>query len=268
MTVKILLFPLCLVLAIWLIIWQIAPQYSEMTQSQTLLAEANKKLNEAREKNLKADKMIEEYNNMTLEKDVIYGYLTSEKNEIDILNTLENTTYQEEILPLSITLEDIKQNEGLEQPINLGIPTTSYLPDQSGQPVNLMIPGSENINSHPSPEEFKINLDFSSSYARLKSFLQKLSALKRFNRIDIINVESGTGSADDIDVPADILEVSLEIKFNYLPLKSSKAILNEATFITDLGFDKSSISDIKNKLETDIKPVNFDRIDKTNPFLP
>jgi len=59
MTVKILLFPLCLVLAIWLIIWQIAPQYSEMTQSQTLLAEANKKLNEAREKNLKADKMIE-----------------------------------------------------------------------------------------------------------------------------------------------------------------------------------------------------------------
>lgn len=273
MNVKILLFPLALVVVVWLAIWQIAPSYSTMNQQKDLLNRSDQKLAEAQEKNKKADKLVESFNNATEDQKVIFNYLPKEKKEDEIINTIDTIAFTEGVALYNFSITDAARNSSADLPVN--IPGTSYLPtssaapqtsmDENGIPTASPIPGAESPIVYPSANETNVGLEFVTNYEKLKSFLTKISNLKRFNKVNSLKISKATMAEGKTDPNS--LQIDLNLNFNYLLLSSSRSILNEMTFQVK-DFDNEAISAIKNKLNTDIIPVNIGQKGKTNPFLP
>jgi|GEM_PF-1178202 len=274
MKVKILIFPLFIVGILWLIIWVIVPKYNEMNVKSKDLAVVETKLADLRDKNAKVDSLAQYVAANPDELDVVMKYLPDKSKEEELLVTLIDSAQKEGVL-----LSSLKIPKGFE-------PAQEVLAGESANGV--MDPGiypgkNPAVQGGPAPEALqKINqvkvsnmpatLEVVGSYEKIKSFLLRLSKLKRFN--DVTSVGISKGEAEDKEAAGDnsannLLKVSIALTFNYLAKGNSGESYPDVSF-SNMGDQFQYLETIDQiKLKTaEIIGVTVDNAGRANPFIP
>jgi len=266
MKVKILIFPLALVIVIWLAVWQISPQFQAMQANNKALDAAKAKLDAAQKKNADANNLMNSFNSMAEDRKVIFKYIPDKRNEEEFMNSISSIAGVEGVAFSGMKLQGTdKKNKPSAVPE--GMPPTSYLPPSPaaggpGEKSELMMPVSP--SSYLITNDLGLSMGVVGSYEKIKSFLAKVANFKRFNTLNSLDI----GRADSADNKnPSMLQASLSLTFNYFDRNMSASAINEATF-SGQPFDLNIIENIKNKLSTDIVPVTVGQTGKTNPFLP
>lgn len=242
MKLKLIIAPLLVLLIIIMAIWVVAPTYQELQVQKDELATAQQKLADIQEKNAQAAKLKKELAGNAIQKDVVFNYLPAAAQEESIIENINSLASGE---GLSISNISVTGDTGK----NVPAPVVSDGTDTQAIPAL-----SEN--------KISFSVGVIGSYEKIKSFLNKLAALKRYNNVSALKISPAVSGG-----PANNLQANMTINFAYF-LGNNTAVNINSSIFSEGSFDTAVIEQIKSKLSTEVIPVNIGETGKANPFLP
>lgn len=261
MKLKLLLTPILIILSIILLIWFVVPAFSN--SANTGLLQKNKKFEKEKEKMESVGKKISNVEKLSAEivnpekKDFILGYVPENKKEEMIISSLNSLAKDNGASIIDLSIADAK--EAYVEPIM----DMSSNVDEFGQPIEPIL-----VAPIPKAKELEVSYSIIGKYENLKTILDKIYRLKRFNKISSVNMGALVleGGAISDNIKADMV-----LNFNYFKPDKSSQITPE-NFVNGVfeseSFDMAVIEGIKNAKSTAIDSVSSGQQGKTNPFLP
>jgi len=263
MKIKIFLVPTLILVMFSLSVWVIYPTWTNGTdgvlETWNNLDAEKTKLESAQKRDSNFKSMSSELKNNDQDKQIIDTFISDEVKEDEIIDNLNFLIKNED----GMTVESLSVNRPKEKPAEQAVavaPVTS--PDgtvapSAGSVAMPMIPISKD------PTEFSVNFIVTGNYIQIKSILDKLYNLRRFNKIKSLNIASA-----DLQKSEDNLRATMELTFNYY--KSKKLLadnLGDPVFETQkLNFSVSK--DILSQRSVSVIPMNVVVQGKENPFIP
>lgn len=242
MKLKLLFAPLLVLLIIVMAIWVVAPAYQELQVQKDELATAQQKLTDIQEKNALAAKLRQELAGNAEQEGLLLKYIPREAQEEIIIENLNSLALEEGLLVNNIS---VTGNTGKS------IPVVVVSDGMDAQAVPVL---SEN--------KISLNTGVIGPYEKIKSFIGKLAALKRYNNISSLKISPAASGTS-----ANKLQADMMINFAYFSDNNAAVNVNSSIFSKG-SFDKTVIEQIKNRLNKDVVPVNIGETGKANPFLP
>jgi len=234
--VKILIFPLSIVFAIWLLIWSIVPDWNEIQAKKTQKADLEKKLSTLNSKNTKVSQLLNEINSNEQDRDLVYTFIPNGVKEEEIIDTLNF----------------LASNESNLFVYNLSVPLLNKYSNPSLLKNNLST-------------TVEVNFGIVGSYENIKLFLGKVATLKRYNNVNSLkiekekNIQIGTEKSDS-------LNASGVLSFNYFIDDGSTFNYEDPLFSEKGMLGMGTISDIRQKTSTEIMNLQIGAGGKSNPF--
>jgi len=249
MKLKLLIAPLLVVAIIIMAIWVIAPSYKGLQAQKETLKLTQQKLSNVQEKNRQAAKLRQDFAQSAEQKDLIFKFLPANPQEELLIGNLNSLAIGE---GLAVNNLSVAADTGISVPV---------------APANVNA-GAETSVAAPSLATVTINAGVLGPYEKIKSFVNKLSTLKRYNNITAMKISRPASSTSGgTTAPASNLQADITVDFAYLA--DNNTVVNANSGIFSSGkFDTSVIEQIKNKLSTDIAEISVGATGKANPFLP
>ena len=242
MKLKLLIAPLLVILIIVMAIWVVVPAYQKLQAQKEELAAAGLKLADIQTKNAMAAKLKQALADNPAQKDILLGYLPQKAQEEIIIENLSS----------------LAQGEGLAV-ANLSMLDNSQKNNPSAAPVTDPVSG-EIIPPALAVNSISATVGIAGPYEKIRSFLGKLAAFKRDNNVVSLKIVPATAGAGN-------LQADMVLNLAYFAGGSATVNPNSSIF-SNGSFDTTVVDQIKNKLNTDIVPVNIGNTGKANPFQP
>jgi len=243
MKLKLLIAPLLVLLIIVMAIWVVVPAYQELQTKKGELADAQTKLADIQGKNALAAKLKQALADNPAQKEILLGYLPEKAQEEVIIENLSSLAQGEGLTVADLSLSDNSQkNNPSAAPVVVDASLGEVAP-----PVLAV-----NLTS--------TTIGFAGPYEKIKSFLGKLAAFKRDNNVISLKIAPAATAAGN-------LQADMSLNLAYFAGGSS-AINPNSSIFSNGSFDTTVTDQIKNKLNTEIVPVNIGNTGKANPFLP
>lgn len=233
--------PFLLVLIAVAAIWWVYPSYKEMKTKEAGLANATARLADIKEKNAKAEKLLNIWNNSAEQKNIIEKYVPEQKQEEDVIGSL-NALVSETglaLYDLSISAAEKKNMVSVQE-------------DTAGMEIDA-------VDLTPTAENFTVVLGVAGDYGKIKTLLGKIGALKRFNSVSLLNINSSGEQAGT-------LQAKIALDFNYMRKSLSAIQPDNKIFLTGV-FDIAIADEIMKKLSTDVKATVIGSAGRENPFV-
>ncbi|MCX6763702.1 MAG: hypothetical protein NTZ97_03140 [Candidatus Moranbacteria bacterium] len=264
MKVKLLIIPLVILLAVWIFIKMIIPQYDDLRQQFKDKGTAKQKFSGIQTKVQKVNLL---YNSLDSNQDqatTLFKYLPDDKQESEIVDNLNYNANLESLMVTEISVTKTK---------------TAGLPANFTPPANIdtkkIIPGGKEsaVPEIISPEELKVTFNALGTYEQLKSFLAKVSKLERFDRLDLVKISrlknnQAVANPSDKTEVSQMLQLETTLAFNYLMQDKN---ISEANFAEDKlkdKFDFGVIDEIKSRANTSLVELEVGQSGRSNPFIP
>ena len=241
MKIKLLIMPILLVLIAVLVIWWIYPGYQDMKIKESELASANAKLAIIKEKNIKAEKLLDTWNNSIEQRSIIEKYIPEQKQEEDVIGSLNSLVSETglALYDLSVSATEKKNASSVRE--------------------NTAETEIDAVDSAPTAESFNVALGAAGDYGKIKTLLGKIGSLKRFNSISSLKISSASEQTG-------ALQSDIALNFSYIKRTNSAINPNNKIFLTGV-FDIGIADEITQKLLTDIKATIIGSSGRENPFV-
>lgn len=240
MKLKLLIAPLLVLLIIVMAIWVVAPAYRELQAQKEELAGAKLKLADIQEKNAQAARLKQQLSGNTEQRDLILKYIPPAAQEESVIENLNALAQSEGLVVSSILMADESAKIAAKAAVNNS---------QRENEANVLAANT-----------LSASLSVVGPYEKIKSFIGKLSALKRGNDVIALKISGKDGNAAS-------LAAELTSNFAYFTGGSASISANNSIFSKG-SFDTAFIEKLKDKLSTEIVPINIGETGKSNPFLP
>ena len=265
MKIKILLFPLLLLIIIGTLIWFIVPTWKEIQTQGTLLQEKNKILTQLQNENQKVDGLAGALQKVGDDKNLVYSYVPPVIGDEDIINNLVYYAGQQsgddavQVSKISIAQPEKKTasnvSAGASMP-NIGMIPNQGIPEGALPVAIPAVPPAQ-------PSFFNVKFEISGKYSGIKKFLATLETFKRSHSLVGVNISNGgqTGAASST------LTADVDLTFNYV--EKYNPIGNIDSNSLGESLNSAVVQEIKNKMSSDVVPVQIgNQPGRDNPFLP
>jgi len=227
-------------------IWFVVPAYQEMSQKRSDLKESTAKLVDLREKSTMTDKLSGELQSKNVEQALILSYLPTSVIEEQVIDNLNYIASAEGVSIYNLSVKRLTA----EAIAAAKAATTS------------------NAKSKNSLQKTEVTYGMIGSYDKIKSVLQKVYKLKRYNSISSISVKKvflpGT---ENQNTATDNLQADVKLAFDYLEEVKIVDDLDNPLF-TQGQFTMKAVEDINSMAGIDVAKINPPATGRTNPFLP
>jgi Tfp pilus assembly protein PilO len=270
MKLKILIVPLMVILAIYVFIAFVKPDYDSLMAKRTTLEQ--KKAEFARLETLQSN-INSLTSNLDQNKELedfalrFYPLELEQERVIDAFNFLASQTG-----PV-ITGMDIKEVlEQKEDPATQSASALNLEPGLSEEGRPPVIDGAPPmlIYTPADPNSFTAKVSLKGNYDNIKSFFAEMYRLDRMHDVKMITVGVDTKEAATTDgepaPPSDLLVATFEARFDYVDDKDNKTALGAPIF-SKSSFDMDQAAKLKAWAETSIPVLNVDQAGRANPFL-
>lgn len=273
MRVKLLIFPLVILVATVVSIWVIKPLLVDTLAQNKNLDTKEKLLAKERARGVNMEKLLSDLNARASDKKVVEDFIPSSKDEEKIVHYLSFLAAGSELWLLDIKMEDPSEKSKAGKQTRI---TGAEVAEVAPAAVGTTAPAEE-IAITDLSEKFKLsNLDvsvkISGKYEKMKEFLAKLITSNRFNGIKSaeIAVIENTAAAGDEETKTNPTELFLEgnfvFDFSYLSqVKEATGV--PATFVEAGQYNAGSLAKIQSVLQTPVSELTGETPGKTNPFV-
>lgn len=245
MKLKLLVAPILVLLIIVLAVWVVAPDYQKLQAQKGELAAARLKLADIQEKNARAAKLKQALADNIAQKDLLQKYLPEKAQEEVIIENLNALMLGEGLAITGLSVANDSRRSSAPAPV---VPVEA---DASLGEIAPAVLAADSIGA---------SVGIVGPYEKIKSFIGKLSTLKRGNNIASLKISAAAAAAGN-------LQADMVLKFSYFAGGNSAISANSSIFSKG-AFDTAVIEQIKSRLNTEIIPVNIGETGKANPFLP
>ena len=245
MRLKILFFPFALIVSVVLLIWFISPEFAVIKNKADELNSEEKTLREVINKKQNLNSLEASLKSNADKESFVLNYLSSEKKEEEIVNTLDYLAISSGISLLDLAVADTKADK---------IPSISPVADSAEN-------SEEALKNRSAVKEIEVELNLVGSYEGIKSFLNQVYKAEKANDIYFVNISRQPES--------DSLLADVKVNFSYLPQVRLNVNdgLNEPIF-SQKRFEFAIVDDLINLASSKIPEIEIDSTGKANPFLP
>ena len=271
---KILIAPLLIITIIVLIIWVIYPMYSTdsavgggVREKKLVLADEQDKMSKVDGAMKTADALYSEINSTPDDSKVLFAYVSKNREEENLIESVNSLATGNNLFVVNISVLDSKDK----------------VLDQNGSEMLLMSPQASGDNADPAlvqqemedkvnsmrinPRNLDVSVSVAGGYQDIKSFINKMNGLKRFNQVSSLLIKklneiTSTGES----VSTNKLQADIIFRFNYTKEldKVYNFDVNDPVFASQT-IDKTVLDDIRKK-DTDVLKVELKQDGNTNPF--
>lgn len=267
MSLKILLFPVCIILSLTLIIGFIKPDVVDIlakrktiTAKQTDLARVGQTIQSVKRMTVEIDgrqegeKFVLKYLPISLEEERVldtFNYLAAQSGVVIVEASAEENPPVETPIP-----------EDLHASMSFQALADAQVVDPSVPPV----PKTRTIHSYTG------TVSVMGAYSNLKDFFQRLSQSDRYRTTIAFSIEKPDekdiqGDADDKQsaYPADFLKGTYEAEFAHFPIREMGSALDIPLFQKE-RFDFGTVDDLINFVSNPLPAMEVNLSPKSNPF--
>jgi hypothetical protein len=245
MRLKLLLAPLMMILIIVSIIWFVVPAYQDVSLKRSELKDSEAKLEELKAKALAADKLVSDLQSKNAEQSTVLTYLPA-------------STFEEQVID---NLNYIASNDGVSI-YNLSVKEIT--------PEALAAAGiaAGTEKSNPSLKKVEVSYGMVGGYDKIKSVLQKIFMLKRYNGVKSISIKKVfSPGSENKDASADNLQADVKLAFDYLEEMKTVENLDNA-ILTSGTFNMKAVNDIGSVTSVELMKLAPPAAGRANPFQP
>lgn len=266
MKVKILLIPLFLLIAVLVLIWVVAPQFSIVKERYIELSQKKADVEKTQEKIATANSLKEELERSQENKEVVENFLPGQMEVEEIIDNLNYIAATEGVSIATLSLD--QPEKSLIVPGTVGTGTSAAA---LGGSVGSTEDGSPRVVTPiEKVVEFNANYGVIGEYTNVKNVISKLYRLKRFNRISKLNIEKinpqNVGEGEN-QVSNSSLKVEMEIAFTYLAKESRLTDIDNQVFSRG-SFSLDVLPQIDQRKTLEVLETIVPQSGKANPFLP
>lgn len=232
---KVLLMPSIILVVIIFTIGIILPKIFETKTFYVALKDAKKELDSTMQKVEKANELSQTLIANTEKQNILTRYIPLKEQEEDAINNLDMLAYTE---GLALTkLSPAPKNEILA------------LQDASDNLIKIS----------------GINMAVVGNYGKIKTLLEKIKGMQRFNKILSLKISKVIIPNQD-NANSDQLQADMVLGFGYL---NKVTVVNVNSDILNSGkFNMSVVDKITNNAKTNFSEITPGQAGKTNPFIP
>jgi Tfp pilus assembly protein PilO len=262
MKLKLLIVPIIITLMGALLIWVLWPNYVEFQMQRKELKKSQEKLNDMQEKTKKADALKAELQGEASQKEVLRKYIPVTAEEESIIENLRTLALGEGLFIDGVSFSNSDKDTSGSTDASV------VVRDAAGITASIVENGeaSEPVQeaSASMKKEIIVSTEVVGSYEKIKSFLQKLSNLKRFNNVVSLKISK---LAATVSAPATgNLQADLAVNFVYQ--KEAEIVNVNNNIFTDGKFNTEVVEKLKRDLKTDVVKVEKIETGRQNPFTP
>jgi len=260
MKLKILVAPIVFIASIVLSIWYIKPTFTEWGLKKDVLASKKRQLVDMQDKNEKVAGWRSIAEQSTDSKNVIFDYVPQEIKEEEMLDNLNLIATASQVI-----LNDVEVKKVLTPPNSVAVATAPLV----GVPTDEAVVDEKLVDNR-----IEVTFNVFGEYAKIKDFLNKVYAFKRFNEINSFNISTGNAQTTDGNTSAEagaeetntgLLKAEVSVFFNYAKGDKPVSSVNDGIFNTN--FDMSVADSIKNSKNIEINDLNVGQSSgRDNPF--
>lgn len=257
MKLKLLFFPIAVIVSLSLIIGFISPEFSNIKEKRNSLKLKERTLKDTIERK---QNIISLTNSLDLnqEKEIlIKNYLPSSKYEEEIINKVYKIAIDSKVSLIDL----IFSNKGLKNKLPSAVRKEEIILEEEGEKMLVV-----------EPKEMGVNVELLGTYENVRSFFSNVYAMEKFNNISSIDIskvgeKSGEEPEEASGSSNNLLKVTVNINFNYLaPISVNKNYSLE--IFSRKNFDFSLADELEKMIVKKIPSVEVGATGKNNPFVP
>lgn len=265
MSLKILLFPFCIILSLILVIGYIKPNVTDILAKRDAIGVKQSDLARVDTTIQNVKRMTAEMNDRSEGEKFVLKYLPLTLEEERVLDTFNYFAIRSGVVIIEVNAEE---NEPVEAPIpedlHASMSFQALASVQADAQVPPPIPQTRTLQSYAG------SVVVMGTYSNIKDFFQRLGQSDRFRNTKEFLIEKP--SEDDIKkdtgesvYPADFLRGSYSADFVYFPVRQMGSALDMALFQKE-RFDFSVVDDLVNYVSNPLLPLEADASARDNPF--
>jgi hypothetical protein len=239
MKLKVLLVPFFLVLAVGLVVWLVMPKYYDDKLKRQELKMETEKLNSAVEKVEKVNTLMADLGANADKQAILFSFLPETQKEEEVINDLNIIASSESVAIKNLTVAKAQASA----------------PAVSETKTDIKTPG------------FDLEFTVVGPYDKIKNVVDRLSKIKRFNKISSLTIAKTTSKNEKgEEVAGSNLQAKIVLTFNYS--KKADAVSISSDIFSQNKFDMSVIAKINSLRTTDTAKISSVSGGRENPFLP
>lgn len=257
MKLKIFVAPTLIVLTLVVIFFLAVPKYWEIHSGvYKQYQDKKQKIVDLGEKEKNVSKLIGTLESTPNYEDTLKKYIPENQKEEQILDSLNFLSAQSGLSVYALSISDIAKGSAGDS----DVATVKRFSLESD-----MTDAGNLASAAPSAKVFQANLGVFGSYDKIKSLIDKIYRLERFDSILSVKIYRAQS-----DKASDGLQADLVIKFNYLnPLSPKEAINVNNSIFSDGKFDLTIVDKIQKEMDATVGNLdNNSAVNRSNPFLP
>lgn len=267
MNVKMLLFPLAVVIGLAVAILYVQPAYQSMQTHRTMLMQKQKVAESIGQKVRNAKALENDLNAKKTEEASVLQYVSETRQDDRIINTLNALAGQSNVVLVSLGMESNQTSDEETSPTGGDVVplTANLLADPPSMSVDPMMGGIAEVAVAPvKPKGVDVNVRVVGSYESVKDFSGRVARFDRFSHIASIKIDHANGNGEGFD--PNILQADIMLSVSYLPRLASES--NSQSLVFDRStFNLESVSKLAQKIIDGHSIANVEVSGSSNPFL-
>jgi Tfp pilus assembly protein PilO len=259
MKIKILVAPSLMILIIVLIIWFIYPAYTNgidgIKEKKQQLEKQMGLMEKIDNQSNNVKKLTANLDANALENKIIFSYIPQKKEEEKIIDSLNLLARESSLSTINISLSEVA-DVALPAEESASISGSSFPALEQTAPVAPKVV----------PKRMEVDFSVVGDYQNIKSLIEKIQKLERFNKF--LTLEVKILQKDDQSI-SESLRADMKLEFNYLEeLKMLTELdVEKAIFSSGIFSDKDVSEKIKSNRSIEINNVSPGEKRGNNPFV-
>ncbi|EKE10765.1 MAG: hypothetical protein ACD_15C00204G0017 [uncultured bacterium] len=241
MKLKILVFPLIVVILLYLIIWVIVPKYSGeggILDTKDKLFRTNEKLKGVMMKEENAASLVQDLNNNSEEQNILLRYLPEKKQDEDVMASINSIAAGSGTMIEGVRMEELDT-----------VDDSQIMYDKYGNELPKIQDPIKN---------FLVEISLKGGYSNIRQFIFSLASINRLNEMVGLGIESNASEPG-------ILNAKLRVRFSYFE-KAKEIVEVRDDFFEKGKFDMSVADDIRKNATLGIPTIDVGAVGRENLF--
>lgn len=268
MSIKILLFPFCIILSLVVIIGYIKPDVMNILETRKKIEKSQADLSRVASTIQNVQQMTMALNNHRESEKFVMKYLPISLEEERVLDTFNYLAVQSGVVISDVAIDENSPLEtSLPEVLRASMSFEALANAQAASAVNAVTPpvaATQILHSYAG------SITVLGAYSNLKDFFQRLSQSDRFREtkkfsIGKLDQEALKNEEGESTYPADFLQGTYEADFVHFPIRVIGSALELALF--EKGqLDFQAADDLLNFVSNPLPPMEVNTAATSNPF--
>lgn len=262
MKVKILVFPLAISAALYIIIFLAQPEFDRYLSEQSLLEKRQGELMVVEQKVQNSSSLEQDLNAHKDSESFAFKYLPLDSDDDRVVDSVNYLASQSGVAVSSINLEPVavKEDEIFEE----GIATSNAIFTDNTTDAADSAPV---VPEKPKARSVLADIEFTGSYEGIRDAINKIAQSDYFQVFHNVSVKQASTAGSSGEATYDNnLTASLKVDFSYLPkVKNANQSNNEIFSQSSFNFD--NIQNVRQMIASPVPTMELGASGKANPFL-